>query len=165
LSTTEAEYVAACDGSKEVIWLKGLYAEFCEDTSCITLFCDSQSAIYLTKDQMFHERTKHIDIKYHYNWEIVAEGKLRVCKISTCFNLADMMSKTIPGSKIKLSWYNCLALAGMMVTGGAWRGGSPPPPPRYILLTLIRVLCCVTVITPLVSRCLRTTFCKHFTSQ
>jgi hypothetical protein len=48
--------------SKEVVWLKGLYAEFCGDTSCITLFCDSESAICHTKDQMFHERTKHIDI-------------------------------------------------------------------------------------------------------
>jgi hypothetical protein len=78
LSTTEAQYVAACDASKEVVWLKGLYAEFCGDTSCITSFCDSQSVVFLTKDQMFHERTKHIDIKYHYIWEIVVEGKLRV---------------------------------------------------------------------------------------
>jgi hypothetical protein len=60
--------------------LKCLYAEFCGDTSCITLFCDCQSAISLTKDQMFHERTKHIDIKYHYTREIVAEVKLRVCE-------------------------------------------------------------------------------------
>ncbi|KAK1632904.1 hypothetical protein QYE76_007219 [Lolium multiflorum] len=37
----------------------------------------SQSAIYLTKDQMFHERTKHIDIKYHYIRDIVAQGKLK----------------------------------------------------------------------------------------
>jgi hypothetical protein len=50
LSTTVAKYVAACDASKEAVWLKGLYAEFCGDTSCITLFCDSQSSICLTKD-------------------------------------------------------------------------------------------------------------------
>jgi hypothetical protein len=39
-----------CDASKKVVWLKGLYAKFFGDTSCITLFCDSQSAICLTKD-------------------------------------------------------------------------------------------------------------------
>jgi hypothetical protein len=44
-----------------VCWLKGLYTDFSGDTSCINLFCDSRSAIHLTKDQMFHERTKHID--------------------------------------------------------------------------------------------------------
>jgi hypothetical protein len=65
-STTEAEYIAVCYACKEVIWLKGLYVELSGDTTCIDLFCDSQSAIYLTKDQMFHERIKHIDVKYHY---------------------------------------------------------------------------------------------------
>jgi hypothetical protein len=49
---------------KELIWLKGLYAELCGVDSCINLFYDSQSVIYLTKDQIFHERTKYIDIKY-----------------------------------------------------------------------------------------------------
>jgi uncharacterized protein with PIN domain len=65
-STTEVEYIVVCDSCKEAVWLKGLYAKLSEDTSCIELFCDSQSAIYLTKDQMFYERTKHIDVKYHY---------------------------------------------------------------------------------------------------
>jgi hypothetical protein len=64
--TIEAEYITVCDACKEVVWLKGLYIKLSGDTSCIDLFCDSQSVIYHTKDQMFHERTKHIDIKYHY---------------------------------------------------------------------------------------------------
>jgi hypothetical protein len=119
LSTIEAKYVASCDTSKEVAWLKGLCAEFCGDTSCITLFYDSQSAIFLTKDQMFHDRTKHIDIKYHYIRKIVAEGKLRVFKINYYFNPADMMTKPVPGAKfelLKLSWYNCLALVAMLAS-------------------------------------------------
>jgi ATP-binding cassette subfamily B (MDR/TAP) protein 1 len=75
-STTEAEYMAINKACKEAIWLKGLFAELYGDDSCIKLFCDSQSAIYLTKDQMFHERTKHIDIKYNYVCDVVARGKL-----------------------------------------------------------------------------------------
>jgi ATP-binding cassette subfamily B (MDR/TAP) protein 1 len=60
LSTTEAEYMAIVEACKELICLKGLYVELCGVDSCINLFSDSQSAIYLTKDQMFHARTKHI---------------------------------------------------------------------------------------------------------
>jgi hypothetical protein len=44
-SITEAEYIAVCDACKEAIWLKGLYAELSGDSSCIDLFCDSQSVI------------------------------------------------------------------------------------------------------------------------
>jgi hypothetical protein len=98
-STTEAEYMAINEACKEVVWLKGLFAELCGDDSCIKLFCDSQSAIYLTKDQLFHERTKHIDIKNHYVHDVVARGKLQVCKISTHDNPADMMTKPEPDDK------------------------------------------------------------------
>jgi hypothetical protein len=54
-STTEAEYMAIAEACRESAWLKYLYAELCGDDSCVNLFCESQSAIYLTKDQMFHE--------------------------------------------------------------------------------------------------------------
>jgi hypothetical protein len=110
-STTEAEYMAISEACKEAVWLKGLFAELCGDDSCIKLFCDSQSAIYLTKDQMFHERTKHIDIKYHYVRHVVAQDKLQVCKISTHDNPADMMTKSVPIAKFKL----CLSLVGITV--------------------------------------------------
>ena len=49
LSTTEAEYMVVSEACKELILLKGLYAELCGVDSCINLFCDSQSVIYLTK--------------------------------------------------------------------------------------------------------------------
>jgi ribonuclease HI len=110
-STTEAEYMAIAEAGKEAVWLKGLYAELCGDNSCIKLFSDSQSAIYLTKDQMFHERTKHIDIKYHAIRDVVAKGKVKVCKISTHDNPADMMTKPVPVSKFEL----CSSLVGITV--------------------------------------------------
>uniref|UniRef100_I1R2X6 Copia protein n=1 Tax=Oryza glaberrima TaxID=4538 RepID=I1R2X6_ORYGL len=69
------------------------------------------SAIYLTKDQMFHERTKHIDIKYHYVRDVVAHGKLNVCKISTYDNPANMMTKSVPVAKFEL----CSSLVGIVV--------------------------------------------------
>jgi hypothetical protein len=51
---------------------------------------------------MFHERTKHIDVKYHYVREVIAEGRLKVLKISTHDNPADMMTKHVPVAKFEL---------------------------------------------------------------
>jgi hypothetical protein len=103
--------MAINEACKEDVWLKGLFAEIFGDDSCIKLFCDSQSVIYLTKDQMFHERTKHIDIKYHYVRDVVARGKLQVRKISTHDNPADMMTKPVPVAKFEL----CSSLVGITV--------------------------------------------------
>jgi hypothetical protein len=99
LSTTEPEYMAIAEACKELIWLKGLYAKLCGVDSCINLFSDSQSAIYLTKEQMFHARTKHIEIKY----DEIEKGKINVCKISTHNNPADMLTKLVPVAKFELS--------------------------------------------------------------
>jgi hypothetical protein len=109
LSTTEAEYMAISEACKEAIWLRGLYSELCGVTSCITIHCDSQSAICLTKDQMFHERTKHIDVRYHFIRGVIAEGDVKVCKISTHDNPADMLTKPVPGAKFGL----CSSLVGI----------------------------------------------------
>ena len=103
--------MAIAEVVKETAWLKGLFAELCGVDTCINLFCDSQSAIYLTKDQMFHERRKHIDIKYHYVRDVVAQGKLKVCKISTHDNPAGMMTKHVPIAKFEL----CSSLVGIAV--------------------------------------------------
>ena len=103
--------MAIAEACKESVWLRGLFAELSRDDSCIDLFCDSQSGIYLTKVQMFHERTKHIDIKYHYVREVIAQDKLKVCKISTHDKPADMMTKPVPVTKFKL----CSSLVGIIV--------------------------------------------------
>jgi hypothetical protein len=60
---------------------------------------------------MFHEMTKHIDVKYHYVRDEVAQGKLKVCKISTHDNPADMMTKPVPVAKFEL----CSGLVGITV--------------------------------------------------
>jgi hypothetical protein len=54
---------------------------------------------------MFHERIKHIDVKYHYVRDEVAQGKLKVCKISTHDNPTDMMTKLIFVAKFE---HNCV---------------------------------------------------------
>ncbi|KAG8498673.1 hypothetical protein CXB51_004985 [Gossypium anomalum] len=109
LSTTEAEYMAITEACKEAIWLKGLFSELNEDLQISTVFCDSQSAIFLTKDLMFHERTKHIDVRYHFVRDIIARGDIVVSKISTHENPADMMTKSLPITKFE----HCLDLVGV----------------------------------------------------
>ncbi|PHU08804.1 hypothetical protein BC332_20664 [Capsicum chinense] len=61
----------------------------------------TESAIFLMKDQMFHERTKHIDIRYYFMREIIGLGDIVVSKISTHDNLADMITKTLPSAKFE----------------------------------------------------------------
>ena len=93
LSTIEAEYMAIKKACKEAIWLKGLFGELSENLQITIVFCDSQSAIFLTKDQMFHERTKHIDVRYHFMCDFIACGDIVVAKVNTHDNPTDMMMK------------------------------------------------------------------------
>ncbi|KAF3618096.1 hypothetical protein FXO38_33610, partial [Capsicum annuum] len=108
-SITDAEYMAITEAFKEAIWLKGLFGELSKDLQITTVSCDSQSAIFLTKDQMFHERTNHIDVRYHFVREIIARGDIVVRKISTHDNPTDMMTKTLPSAKFE----HCLDLVSV----------------------------------------------------
>ena len=78
----------------------------------ITVFCDNQGAVQLSKNQVFHERTKHIDIKLHFIREVVARGSVRVDKVSTEDNPADMITKPLPSNKFEY----CLDMVGVLKT-------------------------------------------------
>ena len=47
------------------------------------VYCDSMSTIYLAKNQVYHVRTKHIDVKYHFVWDVLEDGDIEVKKIHT----------------------------------------------------------------------------------
>ncbi|XP_070016936.1 secreted RxLR effector protein 161-like [Nicotiana sylvestris] len=93
LSTTEAEYMAITEVVKEAIWLQGLLKELGVEQKSIIIFCDSQSAIQLAKNQVYHARTKHIDVRYHFVREIIEEGGVTEKEIHTTENLADMRQR------------------------------------------------------------------------
>ena len=63
---------------KEAIWLQELLGEFDIWQESIIVFCDSQSAIQLAKNQVYHTRTKHIDVQYHFIQEILEEGGVMI---------------------------------------------------------------------------------------
>ena len=102
LSTTEAEYMAVSEAVKEAVWLKGFFGELSENLKVEEVFCDNQGAVLLSKDRMFHDRMKHIDIRHHYIREVVAKGDLKVVKISTNDNATDMLTKPLPVAKFNL---------------------------------------------------------------
>jgi hypothetical protein len=90
LSTTEAEYMAATEAVKEAIWLRGLVSDLGLKQDETVVFCDSQSSIHLTKNQMYHERTKHIDVRYHP--ANMLTKPLSILKFKHCLDLIDICS-------------------------------------------------------------------------
>lgn len=101
LSTTEAEYMAVTEAFKEAIWLHGLIEDLGLVQKHVEVYCDSQSAICLAKNQVHHSRTKHIDVRFHFIREIVNEGDILLQKIGTADNPADMLTKVVSGIKFQ----------------------------------------------------------------
>ena len=99
LSTMEAEYMVMTETIKEALWLKGLFGEFSLHQGVTTIYYDSQSVIHFTKDQMYHERTKHINVKFHFIRHIIV--KVLVQKINTKENPANIFTKPLLIYKFK----------------------------------------------------------------
>jgi len=91
--------MAITEAIKEAIWLKAFLGEIASLGDPIMVSCDNQSVVHLTNDRMFHERTKHIDIRYHFVRNVISEGNVLVKKISTEENPADMLTKPLPIAK------------------------------------------------------------------
>ena len=102
LSTTEAEYVAATHAAKEALWLCSFLGEILGPLDgAMTLYCDNQSAIALTKNDQFHAHTKHVDICYHFIRYVIQNNSLHLeyCPIDDM--TVDMLTKALPSPKAK----------------------------------------------------------------
>nr|KYP76596.1 Retrovirus-related Pol polyprotein from transposon TNT 1-94 [Cajanus cajan] len=71
LSENEAEYIALTKGAKEGSWLKGLIGDLSINQPRVTINCDSHSAIHSANHHTYHERTKHIYVRYHFIRDMV----------------------------------------------------------------------------------------------
>lgn len=96
LSTTEAEYVAANEAAKQIIWLKRLYNEIAEKKQKPILYIDNLSTVRLTKNPEFHRRSKHIEVRYHFVRERFQEGCFDIQHISGENQIADLLTKELP---------------------------------------------------------------------
>ena len=78
------------------VWLARLLAEFKgEKSRAITLKIDNKSVIQLSKNPIFHDRSKHIDVRYHYIRECVEENRVKLESVGTVEELADILTKAL----------------------------------------------------------------------
>lgn len=106
LSTAEAEYIATTHAAKEAIWLRRLIFElFLLSTSPTTIYCDNQAAIKLANDDNYHARTKHIDIRFHFIQQVIADGTITLIYCPTDDMAVDFLMKSLP--KWKVSTHAC----------------------------------------------------------
>ena len=96
LSTTEAEYVAATACACQSIWMREVLNSIEEDLcKCVTVFCDNSSSIKLSKNPVFHRRTKHINVKFHFIRDLIKKGDVELMYCGTKEQLADIMTKPL----------------------------------------------------------------------
>ena len=94
LSSTKAEYRGAIVATCEVMWLKRLLRDLpVEVSDPTTIFCDNLSSTHLAKNPVFHARTKHIEVHYHFVRERVLSGEVELTHVSTDRQIADIFTK------------------------------------------------------------------------
>ena len=96
LSSTEAEYIAFAGAAQEAVWLLQVLREFKFGmNSPVVVYEDNQSTIKLVENPVFHKRSKHVDIKYHFVRELVENKTLAIQYVPTVDNLADIFTKPL----------------------------------------------------------------------
>ena len=96
-SSTEAEYKALADGTAEILWIRSLLSELRLPFSpSTTLWCDNLGATFLSANPVFHARTKHVEVDYHFVRDRVAKKEMQVQFISSKDQLADVLTKPLP---------------------------------------------------------------------
>ena len=101
-SSTEVEYRALVDTTSELLWLRWLLKDLGVSISSATLhYCDNQSAIHITHNDVFHERTKHIEIDCHFIRYHLVHGALKLISVSSKDQLADIFTKSHPKRRLR----------------------------------------------------------------
>ena len=96
LSSTEAEYKAASDACRQMMWLRVFGEELGDDISSATPLCmDNQGAIFLAENPAIDRRTKHVEVRYHFIREYSANGNVDIYYVATKEQLADSLTKNV----------------------------------------------------------------------
>lgn len=102
-SSTEAEYKALANATAEIMWVQTLLQELgVESPRAAKLWCDNLGAKYLSANPIFHARTKHIEVDFHFVRERVARKLLEIAYISTKDQVADGFTKAIPVRQMEM---------------------------------------------------------------
>lgn len=100
ISTTEAEIVAASEAAREISWLQRIFSDINSMNATPILQIDNEAAIRLSHNPEFHKRTKHIRVRHFFVREMVQDNLLEVKKTSSSKQLADALTKPIPGPRL-----------------------------------------------------------------
>jgi histone deacetylase 1/2 len=106
-SSTEAEYKSLANATAKIIWMESLLRELGikrNQVSC--LWCDNMGATYLSANPIFHARTKHIEIDFHFVRERVASKQLEIRFIPSKDQVADGFTKALPTWQFEEFKYN-----------------------------------------------------------
>ncbi|GJX04366.1 hypothetical protein Tco_0190282 [Tanacetum coccineum] len=96
---------------KEAIWLKGLLEEWGMKLNTMVVNCDNQGAIHLSRNHVFHGKTKHINVRYHFIKEVLEAKMVEVLKVGTKHNVANSLTNVVPRLKLQ----HCLELLSVIV--------------------------------------------------
>lgn len=108
LSSTEAEYIALCDATQELIWLRSLLKDFGIQQVCsTTIYEDNQSCLKLAESDKPSIKLKHIGVKRHFVKDHIDRQTVNLEYCPTEFMLADMLTKPLNGVRIKIVRENC----------------------------------------------------------
>ena len=110
LSSTEAEYMCLSEAAKEAIFCITLLKELgCKSLAKVQLFNDNQSAIKLARNPVYHSRSKHIEIRFHFIREAIQRHPIRLDYLPTEEMTADVLTKPLPVAKHN----KCIAELGL----------------------------------------------------
>ncbi|XP_074322920.1 secreted RxLR effector protein 161-like [Apium graveolens] len=102
LSSCEAEFMAATVAASQGVWLSNLLSQITNQKHRpVVIYLDNKSAIDLTKNPLFHGRSKYIDIRYHFICDCVERGEIVIKHICSREQCADILTKPISTVKFE----------------------------------------------------------------
>ena len=102
LSTAEAEYMAACAGTKEALWMQQLLQFMGVPQPTMAMRSDNQAALSIMENPVISQKSKHIDVQYHFLREMVFKKKVGFSYLPTSEMVADGLTKALPKIKFQL---------------------------------------------------------------
>ncbi|GJS99215.1 putative ribonuclease H-like domain-containing protein [Tanacetum coccineum] len=117
-SSTEAEYVAAASCCAQVLWIQNQLLDYGFNFMNTKIFIDNQSTICIVKNPVFHQRTKHIEIRHHFIRDANEKNLIQVLKIHTDDNVADLLTKAFDGPRFAYLVVHIGMVDMMLVSAG-----------------------------------------------